>query len=78
MRHVIGGVEGTYSHTTLPMELDIAADLQKLWETAADVEDDPREWEDPRPFQERERRRKLISQDSPSPENQGLESGGGT
>lgn len=49
MRHVIPGVEGTYSHTTLPMELDIAADLQKLWEASAGVKDHHREWEEPRP-----------------------------
>lgn len=49
MRHVIPGVEGTYSHTTLPMELDIAADLQKLWEASAGARDHHREWEEPRP-----------------------------
>ncbi|MCX4878902.1 hypothetical protein [Streptomyces sp. NBC_00847] len=30
-----------YSHTTLAMELDIAADLQKLWESSAGVADHP-------------------------------------
>ncbi|MEU1273077.1 tyrosine-type recombinase/integrase [Streptomyces sp. NPDC005799] len=70
MRHVIGGVEGTYSHTTLAMELDIAADLQKLWETAVGVVDHPREWEEPRNHWEREPRRKLISPDSPNLVNQ--------
>lgn len=67
MRHVIPGVEGTYSHTTLPMELDIAADLQKLWEASAGVKDHHREWEEPRPRRS-ERGPKVdlpeISQDS--------------
>jgi len=49
MRHVLPGVEGTYSHTTLPMELDIAAYLQGLWEASLRVETDRREWETPRP-----------------------------
>lgn len=48
MRHVLPGVEGTYSHTTLPMELDIAAYLQQLWETSLRVETERREWEAPR------------------------------
>lgn len=49
MRHVIPGTEGVYSHTTLAMELDIAADLQKLWEASAAVTDHHREWDEPRP-----------------------------
>jgi len=77
MRHVIGGVEGTYSHTTLAMELDIAADLQKLWEASVRVKDHSREWENPRP-----RRlapdRKMISQKSPTAQDgdSGDEAGG--
>lgn len=31
MGHELPGVEGTYSHVTLQMELDIAAHLQELW-----------------------------------------------
>lgn len=49
MRHVLPGVEGTYSHTTLPMELDIAAYLQRLWESSTAAVDHHREWEKPRP-----------------------------
>lgn len=70
MRHVVPGVEGTYSHTTLAMELDIAADLQTLYETSLAVKDCDREWEAPRPLRERKPRRKLISQESPNPEIQ--------
>ncbi|MFE9286610.1 tyrosine-type recombinase/integrase [Streptomyces olivaceus] len=66
MRHVLPGVEGTYSHTTLAMELDIAADLQKLWETALGVRDHHREWEAPRPRRKRQQGLKLISQESPT------------
>ena len=69
MRHVLAGVEGVYSHTTLAMELSIAADLQGLWEAAVGVKDHHREWEEPRPRRS-ERGPKLISQKSPSPENQ--------
>lgn len=69
MRHVIPGVEGTYSHTTLAMELDIAADLQRLYEASRTVRDHRREWEEPRPPRER-KPRKLISQESPTPQNQ--------
>jgi integrase len=32
MGHALQGVEGTYSHTTLPMELKIAETLQSRWE----------------------------------------------
>jgi integrase len=32
MGHTLQGVEGTYSHTTLPMELKIAETLQSRWE----------------------------------------------
>lgn len=70
MRHVLPGVEGTYSHTTLAMELDIAADLQKLWEASVAVVDHHREWEEPRPRRARRTRGEMISQGSPSPENQ--------
>jgi len=34
MGHVLPGVEGTYSHVTLKMELAIAAYLQEMWETS--------------------------------------------
>lgn len=69
MRHVLPGVEGTYSHTTLPMELDIAADLQKLWEAALAASDAPGEWESPRPRRGREADAQLISQESPAVES---------
>lgn len=52
MRHVMPGVEGTYSHCTLQMQQDIAAGLQDLWEASQRVVTDVREWEDPRPPQE--------------------------
>ncbi|WP_329576830.1 hypothetical protein [Streptomyces sp. NBC_01361] len=39
MRHVLAGVEGVYSHVTLRMERDIAADLQELWKQAPAVVD---------------------------------------
>lgn len=68
MRHVIPGVEGTYSHTTLAMELDIAADLQKVWEASVAVADHHREWEEPRPRRPKKPQGELISQKSPSPE----------
>ena len=32
MGHALQGVEGTYSHTTLTMELKIAETLQSRWE----------------------------------------------
>jgi hypothetical protein len=70
MRHVLGGVEGVYSHTTLAMELDIAADLQKLWEASVKAQDHHREWEDPRPRPAKQDNRELISQESPNLENQ--------
>jgi integrase len=66
MRHVIAGVEGVYSHTTLAMEKDIAADLQKLWQASLTVRDHSREWEAPRTHWQRAPRRKLISQESPN------------
>jgi integrase len=69
MRHVLGGVEGVYSHTTLAMELDIAADLQKLWEASVKVQDHHRDWEDPRPRPAKQDNRELISQESPNLEN---------
>lgn len=75
MRHVIPGVEGTYSHTTLAMELDIAADLQKLWEASVAVQDHHREWEDPRPRRSRSGGGELISQESPKLENQDRKGG---
>jgi integrase len=44
MGHTVPGVEGTYSHTTLGMELKIAAHLQELWEQSLRVVVDRREW----------------------------------
>lgn len=76
MRHVIPGVEGTYSHTTLAMELDIAADLQKLWEASVGVKDHRREWEDPRPRRPKRPGGKLISQESPERELRDQDDGG--
>lgn len=70
MRHVLGGIEGVYSHSTLAMELDIAADLQKLWEASVAVQDHHREWEEPRPGIPERRRAKSISRESPNLENQ--------
>jgi integrase len=70
MRHVLGGVEGVYSHTTLQMELEIAADLQKLWETSTAVVVLHREWEVPRPRPSKDGSGELISQESPNLENQ--------
>jgi integrase len=75
MRHVIPGTEGVYSHTTLAMELDIAADLQKLWEASVAVDDHPREWEDPRPRRSERGPRELISQESPNSQNPAREDG---
>ncbi len=69
MRHVLGGVEGVYSHTTLQMELDIAADLQRLWESSVSVKDHHREWETPRSPRETEPE-EIVSQKSPNPETQ--------
>lgn len=48
MRHVIGGVEGTYSHSTLAMEKKVAATLQSLWEDSLKPVIDRREYEPPR------------------------------
>ncbi|MFD5672362.1 tyrosine-type recombinase/integrase [Streptomyces sp. NPDC127040] len=48
LRHVLPGIEGTYSHTTLSMELAIAAYLQELWENSQGVNPDLREFERPR------------------------------
>ena len=44
MGHVLQGVEGTYSHVTLPMELAIAEHLQRLWEGSLRVVVDRREF----------------------------------
>ncbi|MFD6240568.1 tyrosine-type recombinase/integrase [Streptomyces diastaticus] len=44
MGHVLQGVEGTYSHVTLPMELKIAETLQTLWEESQRVVVDRREY----------------------------------
>ncbi|MFR9796564.1 tyrosine-type recombinase/integrase [Streptomyces sp. MS06] len=68
MRHVVPGVEGTYSHTTLAMELDIAADLHRLWETSAVARDHHREWDVPRPRRGEKASVELISQESPTPQ----------
>ncbi|WP_181785591.1 tyrosine-type recombinase/integrase [Streptomyces phytophilus] len=48
MRHVIPGVEGTYSHTTPAMEKRIAETLQSLWEDSLKPVVDRREYEPPR------------------------------
>ena len=37
MGHMLQGVEGTYSHVTLAMELAIAEHLQRLWEGSLKV-----------------------------------------
>lgn len=44
MGHVLQGVEGTYSHVTLAMELAIAEHLQRLWEGSLKVVTDRREF----------------------------------
>lgn len=44
MGHALQGVEGTYSHTTLPMELKIAETLQSRWEQALRPVVDRREY----------------------------------
>jgi integrase len=44
MGHVLQGVEGTYSHVTLAMELAIAEHLQRLWEGSLKVVTDCREF----------------------------------
>ncbi|MFJ4932384.1 tyrosine-type recombinase/integrase [Streptomyces pseudovenezuelae] len=44
MGHVLQGVEGTYSHVTLAMELAIAEYLQRLWEGSLRVVTDRREF----------------------------------
>lgn len=44
MGHVLQGVEGTYSHVTLAMELAIAEYLQRLWEDSLRVVVDRREF----------------------------------
>jgi integrase len=44
MGHVMQGVEGTYSHVTLKMELGIASYLQGLWEESQRVVVDGREY----------------------------------
>lgn len=41
MGHTLKGVEGTYSHTTLAMELKIAETLQALWEVSLRPQLDP-------------------------------------
>lgn len=44
MGHVLQGVEGTYSHVTLAMELAIAEHLQEIWEGSLKVVVDRREY----------------------------------
>lgn len=44
MGHVLQGVEGTYSHVTVAMELAIAEHLQRLWEGSLRVVVDRREY----------------------------------
>ncbi len=50
LRHRMQGVEGTYSHTTLTMELRIAESLQSLWEASLKPVIDRREYEPARPL----------------------------
>lgn len=51
MGHELPGVEGTYSHVTLSMELAIAAHLQRLWEESLRVVVDRREFGPYPPFE---------------------------
>lgn len=74
MGHELQGVEGTYSHVTLPMELAIAAHLQRIWEDSQRVIVARREFGEfpelePTKDQLRKRRyrgQQMISQESPS------------
>jgi Phage integrase family. len=50
MGHVLQGVEGTYSHVTLAMELAIAEYLQGLWEDSLRIVMDRREFGPYPPF----------------------------
>lgn len=61
MGHTLQGVEGTYSHTTLAMELDIAKSLQELWEASLS----PTLERGYGPMPTVEEQEKLISQFSP-------------
>lgn len=56
MGHELPGVEGTYSHVTLEMELAIAEHLQELWEDSLRVRPEVREYgpyPDPKPRRKR-------------------------
>ena len=57
MGHVLHGVEGTYSHVTLKMELAIAAYLQELWEESLRPVVERREFGPYPPFQPPTRKR---------------------
>lgn len=57
MGHELPGVEGTYSHVTLSMELAIAAHLQRLWEESLRVVVDRREFGLYPPFEAPRRKR---------------------
>lgn len=57
MGHVLQGVEGTYSHVTLSMELAIAEYLQKLWEASLRPVIDRREFGPFPPFKPGRQRR---------------------
>lgn len=62
MGHVLQGVEGTYSHVTLAMELAIAEYLQRLWEGSLKVVVDRREfgpYPPLKPFRERRSPKRL-------------------
>lgn len=62
MGHVLPGVEGTYSHVTLAMELAIAEHLQRLWEGSLKVALDRREfgpYPPPRPTRKRSSPKRL-------------------
>ncbi|MEU9310931.1 tyrosine-type recombinase/integrase [Streptomyces sp. NPDC048256] len=57
MGHELPGIEGTYSHVTLSMELAIASHLQRLWEESLRVVVDRREFGPYPPFEAPRRKR---------------------
>ncbi|MFE7233990.1 tyrosine-type recombinase/integrase [Streptomyces sp. NPDC057596] len=65
MGHVLQGVEGTYSHVTLAMELAIAEHLQRLWEGSLRVVVDRREFGPYPPFKAPRVKRSPIRLPSP-------------
>lgn len=66
MGHVLQGVEGTYSHVTLSMELAISEYLQKLWEDSLRVVVDRREFGIYPPLAPPRRSRKRSPKNLPS------------